>query len=54
MVGTPTAGQVANDGQAVAAVDASKAFADPNGDPLSFTASDLPAGAVHRRARPAS
>ena len=44
IVGTPTANQTNNDGDAIAALDASKAFADPNGDPLSFTASNLPSG----------
>ncbi len=44
VLGTPTAGQVSTDGQTITAVDTSKAFSDPNGDPLTFAVSDLPAG----------
>ncbi len=44
VVGAPTANQAASDGQAVAALDASRAFADPNGDPLTYAASGLPSG----------
>ena len=44
VVGTRTADQSNADGQAVAPVDASKAFSDPNGDPLTYAAANLPAG----------
>ena len=44
VVGTPTAGQTSSDGQTVATLDASRAFADPNGDPLTYAASGLPSG----------
>ena len=44
VVGTKTATQTNNDGDTITAVDASKAFSDPNGDPLTYTASNLPAG----------
>ena len=43
VVMTRTANQRSADG-AVVSVDASQAFADPNGDPLRFAASGLPAG----------
>ena len=38
VVGTVTASQTNNDGDTIAAVDASKAFSDPNGDPLTYSA----------------
>ncbi len=44
VVGTPTASQASTDGEGVAPVDASRAFSDPNGDPLTFAASNLPRG----------
>ncbi len=44
VVGTATANQSNSDGDTIAAVDASKAFTDPNGDPLTYGASGLPAG----------
>ena len=43
-LGTATANQANNDGDTVTAVDASKAFSDTNGDPLTYTATGLPAG----------
>ena len=44
VVGTKTADQSNKDGATIAAVDTSGAFADPNGDPLTYTAANLPAG----------
>ena len=44
VVGAPTAGQVSTDGQTIAPVDVGRAFSDPNGDPLTFGASNLPRG----------
>ena len=44
VIGTATANQTNSDGDSITAVDASKAFADPNGDPLTFTATQLPPG----------
>ena len=44
VIGTKTASQANNDGDTINAVDASKAFGDANGDPLTYTATDLPAG----------
>ena len=44
VVGLATADQSNNDGASIAPVDASKAFTDPNGDPLTFNATNLPAG----------
>ncbi len=43
-VGTKTATQTAMTGQTIATVDASQAFSDPNGDPLTFAATGLPTG----------
>ncbi len=43
-VGTRTVDQSNVDGATIAPVDASKAFADPNGDPLTYAAANLPAG----------
>ena len=43
-VGTKTADQTNNDGDTVAGVNAATAFTDANGDPLTYTASNLPAG----------
>ncbi len=44
VVGTTTANQTNSDGDTITAVDASKAFSDPNGDPLTFAATGLPTG----------
>ena len=44
VVGTITAKQSDKDGDTVATVDASKAFSDPNGDPLTYSANNLPPG----------
>ena len=44
VVGTPTAGQVSGNGQTIAPADIGQAFSDPNGDPLTFDASNLPRG----------
>ena len=44
VVGTTTANQSNNDGDTIAAVNAAAAFSDPNGDPLTYSASGLPAG----------
>ena len=44
MVGTKTTDQSNSDGDTITALDSSKAFTDPNGDPLTFTASNLPPG----------
>ena len=44
IVGTKTADQTSNDGQTIATVKASDAFSDPNGDALTYTASNLPKG----------
>ena len=44
IVGSKTADQTNRDGDAIAPVDASQAFSDPNGDPLTYAAANLPAG----------
>ena len=44
VVGTNTVAQSNKTGNAIAPVDASKAFSDPNGDPLTYSASNLPKG----------
>ena len=44
VVGNATANQTNSDGDTIIAVDASKAFSDPNGDPLTYTATALPPG----------
>ncbi len=43
-VGTLTANQTTTTGETVTGLDVSSVFADPNTDPLTFTASGLPAG----------
>ena len=43
-MGTKTANQTNTDGDTIAAVNAAAAFSDPNGDPLTFSATSLPAG----------
>ncbi len=44
VVGIRTVDQSNKDGDAISPVDASEAFADPNGDPLTYAAANLPAG----------
>ena len=44
VVGAATAAQSSTTGQTVTPVDTSKAFSDPNGDPLTYSASNLPKG----------
>ena len=44
VVGTKTANQSNSDGDTVTALNAAAAFSDPNGDPLTYTATGLPAG----------
>ena len=44
VVGTATANQSNKDGDTITAVNAAAAFSDPNGDPLTYTATGLPAG----------
>ena len=44
VVGVATAAQSSTTGQTVTPVDTSKAFSDPNGDPLTYSASNLPKG----------
>ena len=39
-----TVDQAGATGQTIATLDASRAFSDPNGDPLTYAATDLPAG----------
>ncbi|MEM8772430.1 MAG: Ig-like domain-containing protein [Pseudomonadota bacterium] len=41
---TPTPDQNNNDGETITPLDASLAFNDPDGDPLTFSATDLPPG----------
>ena len=44
VIGTKTADQSNNDGDTITNVNAAAAFSDPNGDPLTYAASNLPAG----------